>query len=132
MRSEAKSPAGKIICITSEGNTLDSKVDPRFGRCQNFIFFDTDTGKFEAQENVSSQFQGGAGIQSAQFVSSKGAGAVLTGNVGPNAFETLNKAGIEIYTNVSGTVKEAVEAYKSGKLKTTQGPSVGSKFGIGK
>jgi len=119
------------ICITSEGKTLDSRIDSRFGRCQNFIFFDIDSGKFEAQENTSAQFQGGAGIQSAQLVNSKGAKAVLTGNVGPNAFETLNKAGIQIYTGVSGTVKEAVEAYKSGKLKITESPSVGSKFGMG-
>lgn len=132
MSDETKSVFGEKICITSDGKTLDSKVDSRFGRCQNFIFFDIDSGKFEAQENTSAQFQGGAGIQSAQLVSSKGATVVLTGNVGPNAFETLSKAGIEIYTNVSGTVKEAVESYKSGKLKTTQGPSVGSKFGMGK
>ncbi|MFA5117410.1 MAG: NifB/NifX family molybdenum-iron cluster-binding protein [Candidatus Omnitrophota bacterium] len=120
------------ICITSEGKNPDSTVDPRFGRCRNFIFFDTDTGKFEAQENANAQFQGGAGIQSAQMVSSKDAKVVLTGNVGPNAFEILDKAGIQIYTNVSGTVKEAVDTYKSGKLKMTERPSVGSKFGMGK
>lgn len=123
---------GMKICITSEGKTLDSMVDPRFGRCQNFIFFDTDTEKFEAQENANAQFQGGAGIQSAQLVNSKDAKAVLTGNVGPNAFQTLSAAGIRIYTGVSGTVKEAVKAYKNGKLKITESPSVGSKFGIGK
>ncbi|MFA5156677.1 MAG: NifB/NifX family molybdenum-iron cluster-binding protein [Candidatus Omnitrophota bacterium] len=120
------------ICITSEGKTLDSRVDQRFGRCQNFIFFDTDSGNFEAQENVSFQLQGGAGIQSAQFVASKGAKAVLTGNVGPNAFQTLNAGGIDIYTGVSGSIREAIEAYKSGKLKKIQSPSVGSKFGMGK
>ena len=120
------------ICITSEGKTLDSKVDPRFGRCQNFIFFDTETGNFEALENANAQFQGGAGIQSAQLVNSKDAKAVLTGNVGPNAFQTLSAAGIRIYTGVSGTVKEAAEAFKGGKLKITESPSVGSKFGMGK
>jgi len=120
------------ICITSEGKTLDSKVDPRFGRCQNFIFFDTETGNFEALENANAQFQGGAGIQSAQLVNSKDAKAVLTGNVGPNAFQTLSSAGIRIYTGVSGTVKEAIDAFKVGKLKITESPSVGSKFGMGK
>jgi predicted Fe-Mo cluster-binding NifX family protein len=118
------------ICITSEGKSLDSKVDPRFGRCQNFIFFDTDTGNFEAQENANSQFQGGAGIQSGQLVVSKGVKAVLTGNVGPNAHQVLSAAGISIFTGVSGTVKEAIDGHKNGKYKPADAPSVGSKFGM--
>jgi predicted Fe-Mo cluster-binding NifX family protein len=118
------------ICITSEGKTLDAKVDPRFGRCQNFILFDTDTGNFEACENTNAQFQGGAGIQSGQLVVSKGVKAVLTGNVGPNAHQVLSAAGISIFTGVSGTVKEAIEGYKKGKYKQADVPSVGSKFGM--
>jgi predicted Fe-Mo cluster-binding NifX family protein len=118
------------ICITSEGKTLDSKVDPRFGRCQNFIFFDTDTDTFEVEENVHSQFQGGAGIQSGQLVVSKGVQAVFTGNVGPNAHQVLSAAGISIFAGVSGTVKEAIEGYRKGKYKPVDGPSVGSKFGM--
>jgi predicted Fe-Mo cluster-binding NifX family protein len=120
------------ICITSEGKTLEAKVDSRFGRCQYFIFFDTETEDFQAQENPNAQFPGGAGIQSGQLMASKGIKAVLTGNVGPNAFQTLTAGGIDIYTGVSGSIKEAIEAYKSGKLKKTESPSVGSKFGIGK
>jgi len=120
------------ICITSEGKTLDSKVDPRFGRCQNFILVNPDTLEFEAIENSNINQAGGAGIQSGQLMASKGIKAVLTGNVGPNAFQTLNAGGIDIYTGVSGSVKEAIEAYKSGKLKKTESPSVSSKFGMGK
>jgi predicted Fe-Mo cluster-binding NifX family protein len=120
------------ICITSEGKTLDSKVDPRFGRCQNFILVNPDTLEFEAIENSNINQAGGAGIQSGQLMASKGIKAVLTGNVGPNAFQTLNAGGIDIYTGVSGSVKEAIEAYKSGKLKKTDSPSVSSKFGMGK
>jgi len=118
------------ICITSEGKTLESKIDSRFGRCQNFIFFDTNTGNFEAKENANSQFQGGAGIQSGQLVVSKGVKAVLTGNVGPNAHQVLSAAGISIFTGVSGTVKEAIDGYKNGKYKSADVPSVGSKFGM--
>lgn len=118
------------ICITSEGKTLDAKVDPRFGRCQNFILLDTDTGNFEACENTNAQFQGGAGIQSGQLVVSKGVKAVLTGNVGPNAHQVLSAAGISVFTGVSGTVKEAIEGYKTGKYKQADVPSVGSKFGM--
>jgi predicted Fe-Mo cluster-binding NifX family protein len=120
------------ICITSEGKTLDSRVDPRFGRCQYFIIVETDTLEFEAIQNPNIEAMGGAGIQSAQLVASKKVCAVLTGNVGPNAFQTLSTAGIDIYTGVSGSIKEAIEAYKSGKLNKTESPNVGSKFGIGK
>jgi len=116
------------ICVTSEGPNLDSQVDPRFGRCQCFIIVDTDTLEFEAAENPNIESMGGAGIQSAQFVASKKIKAVLTGNVGPNAFQTLQAAGIEVFTGASGTVKEAIEKYKKGEFKAVSGPSVGIKI----
>jgi len=118
------------ICVTSEGGNLDSKVDPRFGRCQHFIIVDTDSLEFEAVRNPNIESTGGAGIQSAQLVSSKQVKAVVTGNVGPNAFQTLQAAGIEIFTGASGTIKEAIEKYKRGEFKAVSGPSVGSHAGM--
>ena len=118
------------ICVTSQGKTLDDQVDPRFGRCQFFIIVDTDTLDFETVENQSAQFSGGAGIQSGQLMASKGVKAVLTGNVGPNAFQTLQAGGIKIYTGLSGKIRDVVEKYKGGTLKLTENPSVGSKFGM--
>lgn len=118
------------ICITSQGRTLDDQVDQRFGRCQFFIIVDTETLDFEALENQSAQFSGGAGIQSGQLMASKGVKAVLTGNVGPNAFQTLTAGGIKIYTGISGKVTDAVEKYKEGALKPTEDANVGSKFGM--
>jgi len=118
------------ICVTSEGSNLDSKVDSRFGRCQCFIIVDTDTLEFEVIPNSNVEAAGGAGIQSAQVVAEKQVKAVLTGNVGPNAFQALQAAGINIITGVSGTVKEAVEKYKKGEFTPTQKSTVGSKFGI--
>ena len=118
------------ICVTSQGNNLDSQVDPRFGRCQYFIIADTETLEFEAIENPNVGAMGGAGIQSGQLVASKQVKAIITGNVGPNAFQTLQAAGVEVVTNASGSVKEAVEKYKKGESKPAEGPSVGSKFGM--
>jgi len=118
------------ICVTSEGSNLDSKVDPRFGRCQYFIIADTDTLEFEAIVNPNIESMGGAGIQSAQLVASKKVKAIITGNVGPNAFQTLQAAGIEVFTGASGVVKEAVEKYKKGEFKAVSGPSVASHSGI--
>jgi predicted Fe-Mo cluster-binding NifX family protein len=118
------------ICVTSQGDNLDSELDPRFGRCKYFLFVDTDTLEFEATQNPNLEAMGGAGIQSGQLVAGRQVKAVLTGNVGPNAFQTLQAAGIDIITGVSGTVKEAIEKYKKGDVKPTQSPSVSSKFGL--
>ncbi len=118
------------VCVTSEGKTLESKVDPRFGRCGYFIIADSDTLEFEAIENPNLGAMGGAGVQSGQLMSAKGVKTVITGNVGPNAYQTLNAAGVEIFTGASGTVREAIQKYKNGELKSVSGPSVGSKFGI--
>lgn len=119
------------ICITSQGDSLDSAVDPRFGRCQYFIMADSDSLEFEAVKNPNMDSMGGAGIQSGQFISDKGIKVVLTGNVGPNAYQTLNAAGIKVVIGMSGTVKEAIEKYKKEEIKSTDGPSVDSHFGSG-
>ena len=119
------------IAITSTGKTMESQVDPRFGRAACFIIVDTETMDFSAIENSNVAAAGGAGISSAKAVIDTGAKAVLTGNCGPNAERTLSAGKIKLYTGVSGTVTEAVELFKSGKLTEANGPNVQSHFGTG-
>ncbi len=119
------------IAVTSTGPSLDSQVDPRFGRCQYFIVIDTDTMDWEAIENGNASLRGGSGIQAGQLMAQKDVKAVLTGNCGPNAFQTLSAANIEIYTGAAGLVRDAVERYKAGQLSSTRGATVGSHFGMG-
>jgi len=59
------------IAISSSGTSLDSNVDPRFGRCQYYIIYDTNTDSFEYVDNESRQAMGGAGIQASQFLVNK-------------------------------------------------------------
>jgi predicted Fe-Mo cluster-binding NifX family protein len=120
------------IAVTSQGKDLNAEVDPRFGRCQYFIVIDTESGSFESLDNESANLGGGAGIRTAQTLIDKNVEAVLTGNVGPNAFQTLSAAGIKIYAGISGKVSEAVEQFKSGSLKPYEAPSVESHFGMAK
>ncbi len=119
------------ICVTATGEDLDAQVDPRFGRCQYFVIVDPDTMKFEAFSNEGISASGGAGIQAAQTVANKGVSVVITGNVGPNAFQTLSAAKIKIATGASGTVKDAIEMYKGGGFSETDGATVEEHAGMG-
>jgi len=120
------------IAITANGPALDAAIDPRFGRCQYFIIVDAETMQFEVLENSGAMAGGGAGISTAQMIAGKGVEAVLTGNCGPNAYEVLGAAGIKVVTGVSGKVQQAIEDYRSGKLKATSQPNVPGHFGMGR
>jgi len=118
------------IAITAKNPDLDSEVDPRFGRCSYFLIVDTDTMNFENISNQSAMASGGAGIQAAQNVAKTGAKIVITGNMGPNAFQTLSAAGIQVFTGANGSIKEAIEKYKKGELNKAESPNVGSHSGM--
>ncbi|MCG7850823.1 MAG: DUF5320 family protein [ANME-2 cluster archaeon] len=109
------------ICVTSTGPTMDASVDPRFGRCEYFVFVDSETMEYEAMPNPGIGASSGAGIQAAQTVADKGVGVVITGNVGPNAIQTFGATNISIVTGASGTVNDAIEQYKSGRLQAAPG-----------
>lgn len=117
------------VAVSASGKDLDAPIDPRFGRCAYFILVETEDMSFEVFDNENIALGGGAGIQSAQFVASKGAKAVITGNCGPNAVRTLNAAGTKIIVGQSGTVREAIERYKKGLLGTTNEANVADHHG---
>jgi predicted Fe-Mo cluster-binding NifX family protein len=113
------------IAITASGTTLDAPVDPRFGRAPRFILFDTETNTFQGIDNTQNlNAAQGAGIQAAETVSRLGAEVVITGHCGPNAFRTLNAAGISVVVGASGTVADAIEAFKNGTLKPAESADV--------
>jgi predicted Fe-Mo cluster-binding NifX family protein len=118
------------ICVTASGNTLDALVDPRFGRAAYLTIVDSESMTFEAILNAAAGAMGGAGIQAAQKIASKGVKVLITGNVGPNAFQTLSAAGIEVVVGASGTVKEAIEKYSKGELNKAGSPTVQGHHGM--
>jgi len=119
------------VAVSATGNHLDSPIDPRFGRCAYFLIVDTEDMSFEAFPNEGGTLGGGAGIQSAQFVSSKGAQVAITGNCGPNAVNTLSAAGIKVILGQGGTAKEAIERFKRGELRAVSEANVGAHYGMG-
>jgi predicted Fe-Mo cluster-binding NifX family protein len=118
------------VAVSATGPSLDSPIDPRFGRCQYLLIVDSESLDFEAVENPAVMAPGGAGIQAAELVASMGAGAVITGNCGPNAYQVLSAAGIDVFVGASGSVREAIEVYRRGGLRATPAPSVGPYSGI--
>jgi len=119
------------LAVSASGGDLSAPVDARFGRCPYFIIVDSETMKFESLANSSMGAMSGAGIQTAQMIANKGTEVVLTGNCGPNAFQTLSAAGIKIIIGVTGTVREAVERFKRGELDSISQANVQSHFGMG-
>ena len=119
------------VAVSSSGGDLDAQIDPRFGRCAYFIIVETDDMSFEVFDNENIALGGGAGIQSGQFVASKGAKTIITGNAGPNAVRTLSAAGVEVIVGQTGTVRKAIADYKKRKLKSTTEANVADHYGMG-
>jgi predicted Fe-Mo cluster-binding NifX family protein len=121
------------VAVSSSGKTLDSQVDPRFGRCPFYIIIDVDTMEHEVINNTSMSAPSGAGIAAAQLVTGRGIDVVLTGSVGPNATQVLSQAGVKIITGAQGSIRRAIEAFKKGDLKETQqAPYSGYGTGMGR
>ena len=108
------------IAITATGNTLDSMVDPRFGRAAWFLIIETETQELlEAVDNTAGKEAAhGAGISAAAQVANLGVEALLTGRVGPKALPVLEKAGVRAVNDISGSVRDAIAGY----ARTSQEP----------
>jgi predicted Fe-Mo cluster-binding NifX family protein len=113
------------ISVVKEG--WDAPVDARFGRAAGFaiVALDGDNRSLAYLPNVQNrQAAQGAGIQAAETVASAGAKVLLTGHVGPKAFRALKAAGIAMYTGITGSVEDALQAYADGSLNEAKDADV--------
>lgn len=113
------------VAISIEGPTLQDSLDPRFGRAAGFLIVDVDTLETNYVDNGSAQSMAqGAGIQATENIVNAGAKVLLTGVVGPKAFQALSAAGVQVCQNLSGlTGAEALVRYKSGQAPVASGPN---------
>jgi predicted Fe-Mo cluster-binding NifX family protein len=118
------------IAVTAQDKNLDSEFDSRFGRCKYFAIVDLDTEECSFTQNEATIALGGAGVKSAQFLAGCGVSAVITGHVGPNASRALEAAGIKVFIMESGTVRDAIAAYKEGALTQVSGATTDSHTGL--
>jgi len=66
-----------------------------------------------------SDSSGGAGIQAARMLVKLGVSVVLTGQCGPNAFNTLAESGVWVVTGCSGEVQQEFEKFRADLLGTS-------------
>jgi predicted Fe-Mo cluster-binding NifX family protein len=107
------------IAISISGNSIASPFDARFGRAAAFCIVDTETDDWEVFDNPALSASGGAGVQASQFVAKHGVQAVISGAFGPNAFNALVAAEIDMYLvpgNEAHTAAEILEMVKTGQL----------------
>lgn len=112
------------IAISATGQSLEAQVDPRFGRAAFLLLVDPETMEFEAMVNrLNLQAAQGEGLQAAALVAGRHPAALLTGNCGPKAFQNLEEAGIPVFLGVTGSVREAVQQFRTGKLLPARAPN---------
>ena len=98
-----------------------AKAHDLFGRCDYFVIVDTETGETSAVKNTSADAATGAGTACAQELFNAGVTAVVSGKVGPNAYEVLKAAGVAIHLAPPGlSVQEVLEKFKAGALPEMQ------------
>lgn len=117
------------VCAQDEG--LAAAVDQRFGRCAFFVIVDPEKSELiDSVRNAGADAAGGAGPQAAQLLAGLDVGAVILGNVGPNAAMALEAAKITIYTGLEGTVESTMQKFREGRLSAISEATVSPHSGM--
>jgi predicted Fe-Mo cluster-binding NifX family protein len=105
------------ITVSARGKTIDSEMDPRFGRTAGFVLFDTETGQTAYLDNSAQiGLAQGTGIKAAQMIADAGTDVLITGQMGPKAAQVLSRSGIKLYIGTAGTVQDVIQALERNEL----------------
>jgi predicted Fe-Mo cluster-binding NifX family protein len=104
------------ICIPTMGNKgLEDSVGEHFGRVPTYTIIDLDTNHIKVIPNIS-HHMGGQGYPP-EILSKEGVNVMVCRGLGRRAISMFEEIGIDVYIGASGTVKDAVQAYKNGQLQ---------------
>lgn len=117
------------VIVSSSGSEMESTVSQVFGRAEYYILADTEDLSHEALKNPAASQSSGAGVMAAQFVLEQEPRALISSNIGPNAFQVLSAGSVECFAAPEGTVREAVEAFTRGELTSLSSPNARSHSG---
>jgi len=105
------------VAVTAQGEVLDSPVAPHFARAPYFVVIDLESSVWTVRDNADlRRTLHRAGSQAAGILMSMHVEAVITGSIGPSAFATLKSAGVRVLQATPGSITEAIESFKAGRL----------------
>ncbi len=84
------------IAITSQGNSLESILDQRFGHCKYFVIVDMQTGAIEIIPNPYSEAEEQAGTLAVKLLSSKNVNKIISGEFGIKVKPLLDSLKIQM------------------------------------
>jgi predicted Fe-Mo cluster-binding NifX family protein len=106
-----------IVALCSTGHDLEAELDSRFGRCSNFVFFDTEKRSFVSETNTAKEAAGGAGSLAVQQLVNHGAGVLIAPEVGPQAMDALLAMKIPVFRQGEQTTgTNVIEAWENHRL----------------
>jgi len=99
------------VAITSSGNSPESLLDSRFGRCSYFVIFDTESLSTEFIPNPNKENIDGAGPASVQLVASRGVKKVVSGEFGSKVKALFDSLQIQliVLNDIDKNISEVIK-----------------------
>nr|WCC90943.1 magnetosome protein MamP-like [Desulfobacteraceae bacterium] len=112
----AANPFYGKVAIASMGTTLSAPVSMQFDNSPYFIVSDPVQHTYHVVANPNVNDPGNQGVQTAQYMVDLNVENVVSGNYSQNAVNTLHMLRINVYSGVTGSVMDILNAYMSGQL----------------
>jgi len=104
------------ICIPTMGDSgLDNIVGEHFGRVPTYTIVNLDTNEVQVIANTS-HHMGGQG-DPPEIMAREGVNIMVCRGLGRRAISMFEELGIDVYIGASGTVRDAIDAFKNGRLQ---------------
>lgn len=115
------------VAVASTGYDLNSHVSPLFGRSSAFVIADIEDGKIKTISIVenSAKNETWCGNTAAYFIANHEVKALISGKLGPVAFQTLKNTGTKVYKATPRSVERNLKLFMEGKLEEITSLSCG-------
>ena len=104
------------VCIpTNSEKGLDDTVGEHFGRVPTYTIVDLEKNDVKVIPNTSNHM--GGERNPPEILAEHGVNVMICQGLGRRAIAMFTDFGIDVYIGASGTVKDAIDAYKNGQLR---------------